>query len=283
MVKPVRKAIFPVAGLGTRFLPATKVVPKEMLPILNKPLIQYAVDEAIEAGIETLIFIVSEGKEAIQAYFEPAKELEQMLEEQGKIDALILVREPELKPGQAKYIIQDKPLGLGHAVWCARNELDLENEAVAVILPDDLIHNLKGPGCLKQMIDVYGKVGGNIAAVENVPPEHTNRYGILDVIEDDGVLAKAQGLVEKPDPAAAPSTLSIIGRYILQPEVFTALDKKERGAGNEIQLTDAMAKTIGEILFHGFHFEGTRFDCGNQTGFVEANAAFLAAATNKKQ
>ena len=168
-------------------------------------------------------------------------------------------------------------MGLGHAIWCAREELDLDNEALAVILPDDLMFNQNGAGCLKQMIDVYNKTDGNLAAVENVPKEQTNRYGILDVVEDDGILAKAKGLVEKPDPADAPSTLSIIGRYILQPEVFTFLDKKERGAGNEIQLTDAMARTIDTVPFHGFRFEGDRFDCGNRKGFVEANSAFAKA------
>jgi UTP--glucose-1-phosphate uridylyltransferase len=277
MVKPIRKAIFPVAGLGTRFLPATKAIPKEMLPILNKPLIQYAVDEAMEAGIESFIFIVSEGRDAIKEHFAPAPELEKALEEQGKTELLALIRDVVLKPGQATYINQDQPLGLGHAIWCAREELDLTNEAIAVILPDDLILNQNGAGCLKQMIDVYGKMGGNIAAVENVPKEKTNRYGILDVVNDDGVLAKAKGLVEKPDPADAPSTLSIIGRYILQPEIFAFLEKKERGAGNEIQLTDAMAKTIDDIPFHGFRFKGKRFDCGNQKGFVEANSAFAKA------
>ena len=279
MVKPVRKAIFPVAGLGTRFLPATKAIPKEMLPVLNKPLIQYAVEEAIEAGIESFIFIVNEGRDAIKEHFSPAPELEKKLEEQGKVDLLASVRDVVLKPGQMTYINQDEPLGLGHAIWCARKELDLVNEAIAVILADDLILNKNGAGCLKQMMDVYVKTDGNITAVENVPKEKTNRYGILDVVEDDGVLAKAKGLVEKPDPAEAPSTLSIIGRYILQPEVFTFLDKKERGAGNEIQLTDAMAKTINDIPFHGFRFSGERFDCGNQKGFVEANVAFSKAFT----
>lgn len=281
MAKPVRKAIFPVAGLGTRFLPATKAVPKEMLPVLNKPLIQYAVDEAADAGIEKFIFIVNDDKEAIKAHFAPSAELEQMLEEQNKADLLALVRSTVLKPEQVSYVKQDQPLGLGHAIWCGRGDLDLENEAVAVILPDDLILNQNGPGCLKQMINVYNDIDGNIAAVENVPREQTNRYGILDVVEEKGALAKAKGLVEKPDPADAPSTLSIIGRYILQPEVFTYLGKKERGAGNEIQLTDAMAKTIGDVSFHGFRFEGKRFDCGNQNGFVEANVAFAQAQAGK--
>lgn len=197
-----------------------------MLPVLNKPLIQYAVEEALDAGIDTFIFIVSEGKEAIKDHFAPSPELESMLEEQGKHDLLALVQGAVLKTGRAAYIIQDQPLGLGHAIWCGRNELDLDNEAVAVILPDDLILNQSGPGCLKQMIEIYQNVGGNLAAVENVPREQTNRYGILDVVSEDGALAKASGLVEKPDPADAPSTLSIIGRYVLQPEVFTYLDKK---------------------------------------------------------
>ena len=270
MVKPVRKAVFPVAGQGTRFLPATKAMPKEMLPVVDRPLIQYAVDEAREAGIEEFIFVTGRAKSAIEDHFDHSAELERSLEESGKKDALAAITEWVPEPGQISYTRQQKPLGLGHAVWCARYHI--HDEPFAVLLADDLI--LAKPGCLKQMLEIYGDVGGNVVAVEDVPREHTDRYGILDVVEDDGRLARAKGLVEKPDPDAAPSTLSIIGRYILQPEVFLELDRQEKGAGGEIQLTDAMARTIGEVPFHGFRFDGKRYDCGNKLGFIEANIAF---------
>jgi UTP--glucose-1-phosphate uridylyltransferase len=270
MTKPVRKAVFPVAGLGTRFLPATKAMPKEMLPIVDRPLIQYAVDEAREAGIEQFIFVTGRAKSAIEDHFDHSIELEMSLESAGKTERLKSVRELLAQPGEIFYTRQQRPLGLGHAVWCARHLVG--DEPFAVLLADDLI--LADPGCLKQMLEVYDEVGGNIVAVEDVPPEHTDRYGILDVVEEHGRLARAGGLVEKPKPEDAPSTLSIIGRYILQPEVFAELDRQERGAGNEIQLTDAMARTIDRIPFHGYRFEGKRYDCGNRLGFIEANIAF---------
>ena len=270
MVKPVRKAVFPVAGQGTRFLPATKAMPKEMLTIVDRPLIQYAVDEAREAGIEEFIFVTGRAKSAIEDHFDHSAELERSLEESGKQDALAAISEWVPEPGQISYTRQQKPLGLGHAVWCARYHI--HDEPFAVLLADDLI--LAKPGCLKQMLEIYNDVGGNVVAAEDVPREHTARYGILDVVEDDGRLARAKGLVEKPDPDAAPSTLSIIGRYILQPEVFVELDRPEKGAGGEIQLTDAMARTIGDVPFHGFRFDGKRYDCGNKLGFIEANIAF---------
>ena len=273
MSKVIKKAIFPVAGLGTRFLPATKAIPKEMLPVVDRPLIQYAVDEARDAGIEEFIFVTGRGKGAMEDHFDHAVELEQVLEERGKSDALGILRESMPGAGHIAYVRQQKPLGLGHAVWCARNFI--HDEPFVVMLPDDLI--LAKPGCLRQMVDAYAEVGGNVVAVEDVPRAHTNRYGILDVVSDDGRLVKAKGLVEKPDPAVAPSTLSIIGRYILQPEVFAALDRHEKGAGGEIQLTDAMARTIGNIPFHGLRFEGDRFDCGSRLGFIEANLAFALA------
>ncbi|MEQ8193686.1 MAG: UTP--glucose-1-phosphate uridylyltransferase GalU [Rhodospirillales bacterium] len=273
MPKPVRKAVFPVAGLGTRFLPATKAIPKEMLPVVDKPLIQYAVEEALDAGIEELIFVTGRGKTAIEDHFDHCVELEETLRERGKTAALESIVKWMPKPGQISYTRQQQPLGLGHAVWCARSFVN--DEAFAVLLADDLI--LAEPGCLRQMMEVYENVGGNVVAAEDVPREHTNRYGVLDVVEDDGRLARAKGLVEKPDPAEAPSTLSIIGRYILQPEVFAILNRQERGAGNEIQLTDAMAKTIGDIPFHGLRFKGERFDCGNREGFIKANVAFAVA------
>jgi len=270
MVEPVRKAVFPVAGLGTRFLPATKAMPKEMLPIVDKPLIQYAVEEAREAGIEEFIFVTGRGKAVLLDHFDRSFELERILHERGRQEALHEMAEWMPRPGQISSTRQQQPLGLGHAVWCARNFI--AGEPFAVLLADDLI--LAERGCLSQMMDVYNEVGGNVVAVEDVPREKTNLYGILDVTEDDGRLASAKGLVEKPDPAEAPSTLCIIGRYLLQPEVFDHLDRQEKGAGDEIQLTDAMAKTIGEIPFHGLRFEGTRFDCGSKLGFVEANVAF---------
>ncbi len=268
MVEPVRKAVFPVAGLGTRFLPATKVLPKEMLAVVDKPLIQYAVEEAREAGIEDFIFVTGRGKSLIEDHFDHAVELEQVLKERGKDEALRSVL--DCVPGRMFYTRQHQPLGLGHAVWCARAFVD--GGPFAVLLPDDLI--LAEPGCLAQMMEAYRETGGNMVAVEDVPRAHTMRYGVLDVVEDDGRLVRAKGLVEKPAPEEAPSTLSIIGRYILGPEVFPYLDRHERGAGNEIQLTDAMARTIGEIPFHGLRFTGRRFDCGDKLGYLEANVAF---------
>ena len=278
MVKPVKKAVFPVAGLGTRFLPATKAMPKEMLPIVDKPLIQYAVEEARDAGIEEIIFVTGRGKAVLLDHFDHSFELEQNLEDRGKADALTQIQDVMSKPGQITSTRQQQPLGLGHAVWCARNFV--ANEPFAVLLADDLI--MAEPGCLKQMMDVYRETGGNIVATEEVPPEHTDRYGILDVVEDDGKLARAKGLVEKPSPDEAPSNLCIIGRYILQADVFDYLGKQESGAGGEIQLTDAMAKTIGDIPFHGLRFDGRRFDCGDKLGFLEANIAFALARDDLK-
>ena len=269
-IKPVRKALFPVAGLGTRFLPATKALPKEMLPVVDKPLIQYALEEAREAGIEQFSFVTGRGKSAMEDHFDHAVELELALKERGKTDDLKTVLDCSPPPGQLTYVRQQQPLGLGHAVWCGKNYIG--DEPFAVLSADDII--LAKPGCLKQMIDTYNEIGGNIAAVVDIPREHTNRYGILDIETDDGKIARAKGLVEKPDPSVAPSTLSIIGRYILQPEVLNQLDKHETGAGGEIQLTDAMAATIGKIDFHGMRFEGKRFDCGTKQGFIEANIAF---------
>ena len=267
--KPVRKAIFPVGGMGTRFLPATKAMPKEMLPIIDRPLIQYAVEEAAAAGIEEFIFVTGRGKHAIEDHFDESVELNHLLSEQGKDDVLADIRGWMPKPGQVYYTRQMAPLGLGHAVWCARHLIG--DEPFAVLLADDLVMS-KTP-CLKQMVDVYGETGGSVVAVMDVPREHTDRYGILDVNHDDGRLASVKGLVEKPAPADAPSTLSIIGRYILQPNVFRWLDRQEKGKGGEIQLTDAMASMLEDGPFHGVRFEGRRFDCGNKIGFVEATLA----------
>ena len=273
MTRPIRKAIFPVGGLGTRFLPATKALPKEMLPVVDKPLIQYAVEEARASGIEEFVFVTGRGKSAIEDHFDHSTELRDALIARGKKAELDSVEDMLLEPGQVAYIRQQEPLGLGHAVWCARNIA--RDEPVAVLLADDLV--LAEVPCLAQMIEAHAEVGGNLAAVMEVPREHTDRYGILDVIEDDGRLAKARGLVEKPKPQDAPSTLSIIGRYILDPEVFVELDRQETGAGGEIQLTDAMARTIGRVPFHGLRFTGTRFDCGSKAGFLEANIVFALA------
>ncbi len=278
MIKPVRKAVFPVAGLGTRFLPATKAMPKEMLPVVDKPLIQYAVEEARDAGIDEIIFVTGRGKAVLLDHFDHSFELEEILKGHGKNQALSEIQDVMSKPGQISSTRQQRPLGLGHAVWCARHFI--AGEPFAVLLADDLI--MAEPGCLKQMMDVYSQIGGNIVASEEVPREHTARYGILDIVEDDGRLARAKGLVEKPSPDQAPSNLCIIGRYILQPEVFEHLGKQEQGAGGEIQLTDALAKTIDSIPFHGLRFEGTRFDCGDKLGFMEANVAFAMARDDLK-
>ena len=270
MARRVRKAVFPVGGMGTRFLPATKALPKEMLPVVDKPLIQYAVEEAQAAGIEHFIFVTGRGKNAIEDHFDHAPDLERTLKERNKQAELEAVTSWMPKSGQVSYTRQTEPLGLGHAVWCARDLVD--EEPFAVILPDDLV--MARTPCLKQMVAAHTEVGGNIVAVMDVPREHTRRYGILDVETDNGRLAKARGLVEKPDPDKAPSTLSIIGRYILHPSVFEFLDKQQRGTGNEIQLTDAMAQTIGMVPFHGLRFEGQRFDCGDKVGFLHANVCF---------
>lgn len=270
MTQRVRKAIFPVGGLGTRFLPATRAMPKEMLPVVDKPLIQYAVEEARAAGIEEFVFVTGRGKHAIEDHFDISYELDHTLAERGKQDVLDEMKAWMPDPGQLAYTRQMLPLGLGHAVWCAREFVG--DEPFAVLLADDLVMS-KAP-CLGQLIDVHEKTGGNVVAVMDVPKEHTNRYGILDLESDDGKLASVKGLVEKPAPEDAPSTLSIIGRYVLLPSVFAELDKQEKGAGGEIQLTDAMAKTIGQAPFHGLRFEGRRFDCGDKVGFLEANVAF---------
>ena len=273
MVRPVKKAVFPVAGLGTRFLPATKAVPKEMLPVVDKPLIQYAVEEALAAGIEDIIFVTGRGKSAIEDHFDHSHELQTILVARDKEEELAAATDQVLTPGRIAYTRQQEALGLGHAVWCAREFIG--DEPFAVLLADDLVM-AKTP-CLKQLVDVHGRTGGNVVAVMDVPREHTNRYGILETGDDDGALAEVTGLVEKPEPEVAPSTLSIIGRYVLLPEVFRELDRQERGAGNEIQLTDAMAHTIGRAPFHGLRFEGRRFDCGDKVGFLEANLAFALA------
>ncbi|HEX9489203.1 MAG TPA: UTP--glucose-1-phosphate uridylyltransferase GalU [Stellaceae bacterium] len=271
MAQRIRKAVFPVGGLGTRFLPATKAMPKEMLPVVDKPLIQYAVEEAQHAGIEEFIFVTGRSKTAIEDHFDQSYELETTLKERGKNAQVITVNSWMPRPGQVAYTRQQVPLGLGHAVWCARNLVG--DEPFAVLLADDLI--LADKPCLTQMVEAHDETDGNVVAVMEVAREHTNRYGILDIEQDDGRLVKMRGVVEKPEPAKAPSNLSIIGRYILQPEVFDHLARIGRGAGNEIQLTDALAELIrGNKPFHGLRFAGRRFDCGDKVGFLQANIAF---------
>ena len=270
MPKKLRKAVLPVAGLGTRFLPATKAIPKEMLPLVDKPLIQYAVEEARAAGIEQFCFVTGRGKTALVEHFDIAYELEATLRQRGRTEELAILDASRMEPGSLLTVRQQVPHGLGHAIWCARTFIG--DEPFAVMLPDDLI--LSETPCLKQLVDTYEQTGGNVVAVVDVPREHTHRYGILHTGADDGRLVEVTGLVEKPAPHEAPSTLSIIGRYILMPEVIAHLEKMERGAGDEIQLTDGMAKLIGHQPFHGLRYEGTRFDCGNKLGYLEAQIAF---------
>ncbi len=267
---PIRTAVFPVAGLGTRFLPATKASPKEMLVVVDKPLIQYAVEEARDSGIENFIFVTAHGKEAIEDHFDVNYSLEQLLEQRGKTAELEILRSSQLAPGQAAFIRQQIPLGLGHAVWCARHLVG--NHPFALILADDLI--LAKKACLAQMIAAYEQLGGNIVAVMDVAKEYVNRYGILDVIQDDGVHVQAKGVVEKPAPDQAPSTTAIVGRYILQPEIFKILGQQQNGKDGEIQLTDSFPSLIKQMPFHGLRFDGQRFDCGLKEGWLEANLAF---------
>jgi UTP--glucose-1-phosphate uridylyltransferase len=271
--KPLRKAVLPVAGLGTRFLPATKSMPKEMLTVVDRPLIQYAVDEARAAGIEQFCMVSGRGKTALIDHFDVSYELEATLRERGKQEALADLERDRLQPGAITTVRQQEPLGLGHAIWCARAFVG--DDPFAILLPDDLV--LSKTPCMAQLARAYQETGGSVVAVVEVPRDQTNRYGILKIGEDDGRLVEVTGLVEKPKPEVAPSNLSIIGRYILMPEVIGHLSRMERGAGNEVQLTDAMAKLIGHSPFHGLRFEGERFDCGDKVGFLEAQIAFSLA------
>jgi UTP--glucose-1-phosphate uridylyltransferase len=270
MQKRVRKAVFPVAGLGTRFLPATKAIPKEMLTIVDKPLIQYAVEEAKAAGIEEFFFVTGRAKGAIDDHFDRAFELEATLKERGKDDLIAALDAALPQAGQIAYTRQQRPLGLGHAVWCARSLVG--EEPFAVVLADDLM--VGDPPCLAEMIETYAETGGNVVAVVEVAREDTLRYGVLDPVADDGRLVRAQGVVEKPAPKDAPSTLTIIGRYIIQPEVFGHLGKGVRGSGGEIQLTDGLAALIADgQAFHGLRVAARRYDCGDKLGFLEATVA----------
>jgi len=265
--KPVRKAVFPVAGLGTRFLPATKAIPKEMLPIVDSPLIQYAVDEAREAGIEQMIFVTGRGKSVIEDHFDIAFELEHTMTARGK-DVSVLAN-TRLSPGNCVYVRQQEPLGLGHAIWCARDIIG--DEPFAIFLPDEFMHG--SPGCMKQMVDAYHQIGGNIISVLEVPRNAVSSYGVIAPGVANGAVTEILGLVEKPKVEDAPSNLIVSGRYILQPEVMRILEGQEKGAGGEIQLTDAMAQMIGRQPFNAVTFNGNRYDCGSKVGYIEANLA----------
>jgi len=269
MAALVRKAVFPVGGLGTRFLPATKALPKEMLPIVDKPLIHYAVDEARAAGIEEFIFVTGKGKSAIEDHFDHASDLDAMLRSRGKAEAADELNSWVPAPGKVAYTRQQEPLGLGHAVWCARHFIG--DEPFAVLLPDDIF--LADVPCLKQMVDAYSGRGGMVAAETITGPDISN-YGVLDVAKDQGSVVSVRGLVEKPSPADAPSDLAVVGRYIMTPKVFEYLDRKETGAGGEIQLTDALSWLAVEEEFAGIRIDGERFDCGTQAGYLRANVAF---------
>ena len=263
----IKKAIFPVGGLGTRFLPATKALPKEMLPVVDKPLIQYAVEEAAAAGIEEFIFVTGRNKTAIEDHFDHSVELEAALIDKGKEAALQTVQMMMQSPGSVAYVRQQAPAGLGHAVWCARHLIG--DEPVAVLLADDLV---KGAPALKEMVEAYDS--GNMVAVMEVPREETSSYGIVTPGASHGQVVEIQGLVEKPAIEDAPSNLAVIGRYIIEPAVFDILGQQRAGVGGEIQLTDALAAQIGKQPFTGLRFSGTRFDCGSKTGFQKANLAF---------
>jgi UTP--glucose-1-phosphate uridylyltransferase len=275
-MKPVKKVVFPVAGLGTRMLPATKVLPKEMLPVVDKPIIQYALEEAQAAGCEEFIFVTGRGKTMIEDHFDRAVELFEALDAKGKEAQLETLTAEVPVAGQVLYTRQQEAKGLGHAVWCARQLI--KDEPFAVVLVDDLIHS-EVP-CLKQMIDAQARCGGNLVAVMEVAHEHTARYGIVDPGHDNGRLVEVKGLVEKPDPQVAPSRYAVIGRYLLDSAVFEHLERHEVGAGGEIQLTDAMEKLIGSQPFHGFRFEGQRYDCGDKLGYLEAIVATALARSD---
>ncbi|WP_420004549.1 UTP--glucose-1-phosphate uridylyltransferase GalU [Arenibacterium sp. LLYu02] len=277
MRRKVTKAIFPVAGLGTRFLPATKSVPKEIMTLVDRPLVQYAIDEARAAGIKEFIFVTSRGKGALEDYFDHSPVLEQELRKKGKDDLLAVLKDTYMDSGAIAYIRQHQALGLGHAVWCARRLI--ANEPFAVILPDDVIAAEKP--CLQQMVEAYEETGGNMVAAMEVAPEKTSSYGVLDVKEDMGSVVSVNGMVEKPKAGEAPSNLAVIGRYILAPSVMKNLNQMKKGAGGEIQLTDAIAEDIaGDVPVYGYRFKGERFDCGSKSGFLQATVAFALARSD---
>ncbi len=271
MARKITKAIFPVAGMGTRFLPATKSIPKEMMTLVDRPLVQYAIDEARAAGIKEFIFVTARGKSALEDYFDHAPELERALRKAGKDEQLELLKTTNIESGGIAYLRQHRAMGLGHAVWCARRLI--ADEPFAVMLPDDVISG--DVPCLQQMVEAHEEVGGSMVATMDVPRETTGSYGILDVADASTDLVAARGMVEKPDPLSAPSTLAVIGRYILTPSVLKNLDAKKPGSGGEIQLTDAIAEEIREGRpVHGLRFTGQRFDCGSKAGFLQATVAF---------
>lgn len=279
-MQKVTKAIFPVAGLGTRFLPATKSVPKEIMTLVDRPLIQYAIDEARAAGITEFIFVTSRGKGALEDYFDHAPQLEAQLEAKGKTQLLEALQNTNMESGAVAYVRQHKAMGLGHAVWCARRLVG--NEPVAVLLPDDVIAAEKP--CLQQMVEAYAETGGNMVAAMEVPPEKTSAYGVLDVAEDHGNMVSVKGMVEKPAAGTAPSNLAVIGRYILSPQVLENLHQTQAGAGGEIQLTDAIAHEIGASNnVYGYRFRGQRFDCGSKAGFLQATVSFGLARDDLKE
>ncbi len=269
-IKKVTKAVFPVAGMGTRFLPATKSIPKEIMSLVDRPLIQYAIDEARAAGIKEFIFVTSRGKSALEDYFDVSPELESTLKRAGKTELLNVLRETNMDSGAIAYVRQNRTLGLGHAVWCARRLIG--NEPFAVLLPDDVIAAEKP--CLQQMIEAYAQTGGNMVAAMEVPPEKASSYGVLDIGEDMGSIVQAKGMVEKPKAEDAPSNLAVIGRYILSPQVLTNLNRMKSGAGGEIQLTDAIAEEVASGKVYGYRFRGQRYDCGSKAGFLQATVAF---------
>ncbi|MDG1352952.1 MAG: UTP--glucose-1-phosphate uridylyltransferase GalU [Sulfitobacter sp.] len=271
MGNKVTTAIFPVAGMGTRFLPATKSVPKEIMTLVDRPLIQYAIDEARAAGITEFIFVTSRGKGALEDYFDLAPNLEEELRRKGKDDLLKVLEETNMDSGTIAYVRQHKALGLGHAVWCARRLIG--DQPFAVILPDDVIAAEKP--CLQQMVEAYQETGGNMVAAMEVAPEKTSSYGILDVVSDEGNLLEVKGMVEKPKVEDTPSNLAVIGRYILAPTVLKNLDEMKKGAGGEIQLTDAIAADLDQgRKVHGYRFAGQRFDCGSKSGFLQATVSY---------
>lgn len=272
MTKPIRKAVFPVAGLGTRFLPATKAMPKEMLTVVDRPVIQHVVDEARAAGIEHFIFVTGRNKSVIEDHFDKQVELEQTLRERGKTDELKALESDLPEPGQMSFTRQQVPLGLGHAVWCARELVG--NEPFALLLPDVLVQAGSAEPCLAQLIEIYDKSGGNVIAVEEVSDDATHQYGVVDIEHGDGKAHAVKGMVEKPAPGTAPSNLIIMGRYLLQPEIFDILAAQESGAGGEIQITDAMKSLMAQQSFTAVEYEGKSFDCGSKVGFLAANLAF---------
>ncbi|MBQ1542439.1 MAG: UTP--glucose-1-phosphate uridylyltransferase GalU [Caulobacteraceae bacterium] len=269
MTKPIRKAVLPVAGLGTRVLPGTKMVPKELLNVVDRPILAYTVAEARAAGIEHFVFVTGRGKQAIEDYFDHHVELEAQLAAKGKTDQLDELLAELPRPGEMSFVRQMQPLGLGHAVWCARDVVG--DEPFAVLLPDDIVDG--ETSCLKQLVDAFGQTGGNLVAVEEVPHQETRKYGVIDPAGRDGRLISMKGMVEKPSPDQAPSNLAIIGRYILQPEIFDLLSAQEKGAGGEIQLTDSMAKLMTRQPFHAYAYDGVRYDCGDKIGLLRANVA----------